>query len=237
MPFGIPGSDTTTESGPFLGRLQFDARSGFFTNVDRVQDAGGNWTNRASDPYRGPNFAADFGSFEIGYIKLASPPAFLLVPMGQPIPPQPQEMAEAKPGERARKAFSPGFRLKVMSQKTFGDADPRHFAGTSKSLMGAMEDLYSAFLAAPEARAGKIPLVTVASTKTIETTTPKGTTKNYAPVFAITGWIDRPAGFGDRTVPAPSGVAFPPQPAAPVPAPHVAAAALPPSVAADPLPF
>ena len=46
---------------------------------------------------RGPAFAADFGSFEVGYIKLASPPAFLLVPMGQAIPPQPQEMTSSLP--------------------------------------------------------------------------------------------------------------------------------------------
>jgi len=239
MAFGIPGSnDGGTGNGPFLARVQYDARSGFFTNVDRVQtDAG--WSDRPGEPYRGLTAAFDFGSMEAGFIKFASPPAFVLVPYigdGTQYPPQPQEMTEAKQGERARKAFQPGFRIKVMG-KAFASPDPRYFAHTGKGVLATMEELYRAFAAAPESRGGQIPVCQHVSTRTLETTGPRGTTKNYAPEWKIIGWADRPEAFGDRTCPAPSGVAFPPQPAAPVPAPHVAAAALPPSVAADPLPF
>lgn len=225
MAFGIPNSGGS-DSGPFLSRIQYDARSGFFTNVDRVQDAGGSWVSQSSDPYRGPVFAVDFGSFEVGYIRLGGTPSFLLVPFGQAIPQQPEEMTTpTKVGETAKRAFSPGFRVKVMSPKTFGDAEPRYFAGTSKSLMGAMEELFNAFNAAPEARTGKIPVVKHASTKTLENTSKHGTTKNFAPVFTVESWIDRPAGFGDRTVPPPGGAMT----AAPRPAPVQQAAAPPPA--------
>lgn len=219
MAFGIPNSGGGSDSGPFLSRIQYDARSGFFTNVDRVMEDGG-WENKLSEPYRNPVFAFDFGSFEVGYIKLSSPPAFMLVPYGQVIPPQPDELqTEVRPGEKPKRAFAPGFRAKVMSTKTFGDAEPRYFAGTSKSLMGAVEELFNLFMAAPESRDGRIPVVEHTATKTMETKGPKGTTKNYAPVFAIKQWIERPGGFGERTVPPPVGAA----PAAPPPAPRAPA--------------
>jgi hypothetical protein len=233
--FNIPGSNDGGSSGPFLARVQYDARSGFFTNVDRVQtDAG--WSDRPGEPYRGLTAAFDFGSMEAGYIKFASPPAFVLVPFvgdGTPYPPQPQEMTEAKPGEKPRKAFLPGFRVKLLG-KAFGSPEPRYFAHTAKGVLGTMEDLYAAFAAAPEAARGMIPVVNHASTKTIETTGPRGTTKNYAPVWSIVQWVERPAAFGERTCPAPMAGSAPAPAAPPV---HVAAAAMAPAVSADPLPF
>jgi len=221
MAFGIPGSEGSGDSGPFLDRIQYDARSGFFTNVTRKQDGGGQWVNDASEPYRGPQFAVDFGSFEVGYIKLGGTPSFLLVPFGKPIPQQPEELTAPDANGKTRRAFSPGFRVKVMSPATFGDGEPRYFSGTSKALMGSMEELFNTFMASAEARGGQIPVVKHTSTKTMETTGKHGTTKNYAPVFSVTSWIARPEGFGERTVPAPSGAAaaVAPPPAAPAPMP------------------
>lgn len=234
MAFGIPGSNEGgSDSGPFLARVQYDARSGFFTNVDRVQGSDGAWSDRAGEPYRGLACAMDFGSMEVGYIKFASPPSFLLVPFvgaATNYPAQPQEMTTPKPGEKPRKAFLPGFRLKVMG-KAFGDGEPRYFAHTAKGVMASMEELYLLYAGSPEAHAGKIPLVLAAGTKTLETSGPRGTTKNYAPTWQITGWIDRPTGFGERTVPPPSG-SVRQAPAAPAPAQQPAMAD-----AADDLPF
>lgn len=209
MAFGIPGSNegASGSNGLYLARIQYDARSGFFTRVNRVQRESG-WEDDPQEPSRGVKFAMDFGSMEAGYIKFAKPPAFVLVPyLGAATawPQQPTEMTEAKQGEKSKKAFQPGIRIKVMSQATFGDPEPRYFAHTAKGVLDTMDALYQEFIRAPEAAAGKVPLVHHVSTKTIETSGPKGTTKNYAPVWAIVGWIDRPAGFGDRTVPPPSG--------------------------------
>lgn len=237
MAFGIPGSnDGGSGNGPFLARVQYDARSGFFTNVDRVQTDSG-WSDRAGEPYRGLTAAFDFGSMEAGYIKFASPPAFVLVPyVGEATnyPPQPQEMTEAKPGEKPRKAFLPGFRLKLMG-KAFSTPDPRYFSHTGKGVLATMEELYRAFIAAPEAATGMIPVVQQSGTRTLETSGPRGTTKNYAPEWRIVQWIERPAAFGERTCPPPAAAMAAPPPPAPVHVPP--AASLPPSVAADPLPF
>ena len=204
MPFGIPGSDTSTSGGEFLGRINCDVRTGFWTITRRVQGADGLWRNETSAPIQNVTFLIDFGTLEVGYMKISNPPAFLLVPYGQPIPPQPQEMIEGRPGERPRRAFSPGFRVKVLSKATFGDQSPYYFSGNSKTLMNAVEALHQEFLVSPEAAAGKVPVVKTDGTNRVITKTPQGTNTFYAPRFVITQWVDRPAVLGERTVPPPA---------------------------------
>ena len=219
MAFGIPGSETTG-SAEFLGRIQYDARVGFWQTVKRAQNSDGGWSDVKSEPFRGLSFLVDFGSLEVGYINLTSPPSFLVVPEGQPIPPQPQEMSIANPGEKPRKAFQPGFRVKVASPKTFGDGDAYYFSATSKTVLTPMDDLYNRFKAAPESAQGKVPVVQVNAVTPISIKGPKGTNTYYAPVFEIIGWQDRLEVFGARTVPSP---------AARAPAPIAVAHAAPPA--------
>lgn len=203
--FGLPGTDTS-EGGEFLSRIQFDARVGFWKTVKRVQQGDGSWGDEATDPFGKPTLAIDFGTLEVGFIKFASPPAFVVVPYGSAVPVCPEEMGSAPDG-KPRKAFQPGFRVKVYNPKLFGDADAYYFSNTSKAVMEPMDGLHQKFLAAPEARTGKIPVVAVTGNRTIENTTSRGTTKFYSPIFEIKQWIERPACFGDRTVPAPGAAA------------------------------
>lgn len=224
MPFGIPGSEPGG-GGDFLGRINCDVRTGFWTITRRIQGADGLWTNDQSRPFENPTFLVDFASLEVGFMKITSPPVFLLVPFGQPVPPQPQEMTDARPGEKPKRAFSPGFRVKVMSRKTFGDDEPYYFSGNSKTLMTAVEALYWVFVASPEAVAGKVPVVKVAGSDKVAVKTPQGTNNFFAPKFEIAGWHERPATLGERLVP-------PPLPMADIqrPAPRPAAAPVPPPV-------
>ena len=239
MSFNIPGSGAAGGNGPFLGRIQYDTRTGFWTVVKRTQDASGMWSDQSSEPMRNPQFLLDAGTLEIGYIKFASPPAFLLVPYGQTIPQQPEEMVQDAMGKK-KKAFQPGFRVKLASQKTFGDADAYYFAQNSKTVLDVMDDLHNRFETAPEAAAGKVPLVTVTGTRVVEFKTPQGTTKFYAPVMEFASWHERLPIFGDRTVPAPAPRAAAPHAAtihapqpvpgtqgAPAPAPQAAPAPAP----------
>lgn len=248
MAFGIPGSDTGSGGGEFLGRINCDARTGFWTITRRIQDQDGMWTNSQSEPFQNPTFLVDFGSLEIGYMKITSPPSFLMVPYGHPVPPQPQEMADAmRPGEKPRRAFAPGFRLKVMSKATFGDADAYYLSGSSKTLMNAVDALHQVFLAAPEAAKGLVPVVKVDGSDRIAAKTQQGTNTFYAPRFKIASWAERPAALGDRTVPPPAAGAAPapaPKPAAnhvpppaPKAAPKAATAPAPAADDADDLPF
>lgn len=238
MAFGIPGSEPTG-GGQFLGRIQYDTRVGFWQIVKRVQDGSGNWTDDKSEQFKNPTMLFDLPSLEVGYIKFASPPAFLVVPYGQPIPPQPQEMQTDAAGKQ-RKSFLPGFRLKVMSSKTFGDADAYYFCHNAKTVMEPMDELYQLYEQAPEAAAGQAPIVAVTGTRVVEIKSPQGTNRYHAPIFQITGWVDRPAALGERTTPLPAARA-PSQPApvtvATMPAEQVAAmaaASVPQSSAAKP---
>lgn len=211
MAFGIPNSDTGSGSGKFLGRIQFDARVGFWMIVKRIQQSDGMYADEKSEPFRGSDdepvsLLMDFGSLEVGYLKISSPPSFLVVPYGQVIPLQPEEMSQAmKPGDKPRKAFQPGFRVQVCSPKTFGDKDVYYFANTSKTVMAPMDALHQLFMNAGEAMTGMIPVVVVKRCIATTIKTPQGNSTFYAPDFEIASWVNRPEVFGDRTVPAPIG--------------------------------
>ncbi len=183
-----------------MGRLQFDARVGFWCVIDREQGSDGGWSDRRSDDVRKLSFAIDFGGLEIGWLKLSSPPSFVLAPYGQTCPPQPQEM-----GDNNKRAFSFGFRVKTLSPTLFGDDKPRYFSGTSRSLLDPFHGLHQAYLHAPEAQAGQIPIVKVTGTTVTEAKTPQGTSRFHSPIFEIARWIDRSPELGEAT--ASSGVA------------------------------
>jgi hypothetical protein len=205
MAFGLAGSESSG-SGEFLGRIQFDARTGFFKHVDRTQDSSGAWVNIESDSYQNPTLLVDFGSLEIGYAKISSPPSFLFVPFGQPAPQRPVELSpEGKP------AFNPAARVKVMSQKTFGDMEARYFMIANKTGLPAIEEAWLNFASRAEAAAGQVPVMNI-TTRTVEVKTPQGMSKFKVPVFAIAQWVDRPDALGARIVPppAPAGHTAPP---------------------------
>jgi hypothetical protein len=201
MAFGIPGSESTG-GGEFLGRIQYDTRVGFWQTVKRVQGDGG-WVDDKGEQFKNPTMLFDMGTLEVGYIKFSSPPAFLVVPYGQPIPPQPQEMSTDAAG-KTRKAFLPGFRVKVASAKVFGDGAAYYFAHNAKTVMEPMDELYQIYEQAPEAAQGKVPLVAVTGTRLVEIKSPQGTNRYHAPIFAIQAWYDRLEVFGPRTVPPPA---------------------------------
>lgn len=227
MAFGIPGSES--QSGEFLGRIQYDTRVGFWQVCKRVQASDGGWIDDKSEQFKNPTMLFDLGTLEVGYIKFASPPAFLVVPYGQPIPPQPQEMMADANGKQ-RKSFLPGFRLKVASQKVFGDGAAYYFAHNAKTVMEPMDELYQLYEQAPEAAAGKVPLVAVTGTRLVEIRSPQGTNRYHAPVFVIQAWYDRLDVFGDRTVQAPGarGDMRPAAQAQPIATPPSVQAAAPP---------
>ena len=206
MAFGIPGSES--QGGAFLGRLQYDARVGFWKIVKRAQQPDGGWDDEPSEPFKNPAFLLDLGTFEVGYIKFASPPAFLVVPFGHPIPPRPAEKMTNDAGQE-RNAYLPGFRSKVYNPKMFMDQDAYYFANNSKTVMDPMDAVHTLASQAPEYRAGKIPLIRVTGTTANKIEGPRGNNTYYAPVFVIAGWHDRPECFGPRTVALP-GFSVPP---------------------------
>lgn len=225
--FGVPGTNKQS-SQEFLGRLQFDARVGFWCVVDREQQLDGGWADRRSDDVRKLAVAIDFGSLEIGWLKLSSPPSFLLAPYGQICPPQPQEM-----GDNNKRAFSFGFRVKTLSPTLFGDDKPRYFSGTSRSLLDPFNNLHQHYLCAPEAANGQIPIVKVTGTTVTEAKTLQGTSRFHSPIFEVVRWVDRSEELGEAT--AACEVAPQPVPETVAPA-KPAASAMPPKHVQPPAP-
>ena len=184
-------------SGGFIPPIKYNAISGRLTLEDREQAISGEWEKKITDiTMSQPTFAVDFGNLNVGWVLFIQgiAPQYALVPYGQPMPERP-----ASPGnDVAGKAlnYRNGFRVPVGGGAIGG---VREFAGNSAALINGMNDLHSAYEAAPEAAMGKIPVVKMIRTDAINS----GKSTNYQPVFQIVAWADRPDVLGPRTVPAP----------------------------------
>ena len=124
-------------------------------------------------------------------------------------------------GAKPSDAHKRGFQINLFSDKNL--LGVREFASTAGSVIEAMNGLYDAWLAAPEAAQGKLPVVRCAGV--LPVTGKHGV--NYAPVLEIVAWVDRPAQLGEVTAKAPVAPVIAELPAgpavhAPPPAPVLA---------------
>lgn len=182
--------------------LAFNAKAGRLFFIDREQQPDGEWTTVKDDiTMRQPTFAVDFGRLETGWIYFSQVgPQFSMAFYGQPMPAQPDSPGNNAVGKALR--FKAGFRVPVISQAIGG---LRELRGNAGALINGMNELHTKYEAAPEARAGKIPLVRMADVTEVRS----GQSSNFQPVFTIDGWVDRPAALGPRTVPPPGVPAAP----------------------------
>lgn len=199
------GLNTGTNGGDFLPIATWDARAGRLFKVQRAQQSDGSWVSDKIDiTSQQPTFLVDFPTLETGWAAfLPTGPSFAMAPLGKPMPEKPT--AEHKQSFRVR-LFSPKF-LDGL----------REFSSSSKAVIGALDALHTAYEAAPEAAAGKLPVVKLTGSAPITTRGPQGTSTNYAPTWEIVSWADRPADWPAVTVPTPRAGArsAPPAPAAP----------------------
>lgn len=227
---------SSTSGGDRLPVLKYDGRAGRIHLMDRIQD-GGQWVTHTRDvTMQAPQFAVDFGSVEVGWMLFPAgmAPMMVLAPFGQPEPQQPPAVGTKKmaDGREVPNNFQRGFRLKVAGKAL---ADPnggvvREFTANARVVLEGVNELHTAFCAAAEAHAGKIPVVRLKEVAPVKA----GQSTNYKPIFEIVAWADRDdALFGARTVAppkpgqvqaaAPAPVAAPP---APMPPPVPVSAAL-----------
>jgi hypothetical protein len=172
-------------SGDFQPRIEFNAKSGRMCRVDRTAD--GTDTIKVDVTMQQPAYAWDIGSIEIGWanFQAATVPSMVMVPYGQSMP------------ERPNREHKAGFKSKLWDGR---EATARQFCATAGVTVIAIEALWDQLAAAPEAAAGKVPVLRLVDVSPI--TTGRGT--NYAPVFTVLQWIARDETvFGPRTVAAP----------------------------------
>lgn len=200
------GFNYESSGGDIMPIVKFDARAGRFFRIDRADG-----TNTPVDITSSFKAVMDFENIEVGFINFpaGSAPEFKVAPIGQPMP--------ENPGGK----FRQGIRMMLKLSKDCG-GDVREIASTAKAVLGAFDTTHTEYMAGAKANPGKLPVVALSTTVPIVTQgrDEKGNavkTTNYAPVFKVTGWVDRPA---DLVFTPKNGVsAAPVAPAAPASAP------------------
>jgi hypothetical protein len=217
-------------SGDFVPILAYKANQGRLYTRDRTQDLNGQWNAVETEVTKQqPAYAVDFGRLETGWCHFVAgaAPIWNMVPYGQPLPPKPASPGKDDAGKDLN--FRQGFRVPVAGNAIGG---VRELAGNSAALINGMNELHSAYEAAPEAAMGQIPIVKMTDTLPIKT----GQSTNFQPVFTIVGWADRPEVLGPRTVPPPRA-STPISQMQPAQVAEMAAASVPQAKAPDEMPF
>lgn len=163
--------------------------------VDKRADGGSD----AIEIPQGTKFAVDLQTFEAGFVNFGPQgPVRMMVPYaeGVAMPAQPQD----KDGE-GKLLFRPGFWCKIAGNAIDG---VREWCSNAGVLLTAMDEFWQTASRAPEAAAGKIPIVAITGTIPIKSGTGARSSTNYQAVIQIQAWTDRPDVLGPRTVPLPA---------------------------------
>lgn len=195
MGLGLARSD----GADFKPIVKYDARAGRIFRIDR------NGTESVTVEIT-TGFAAifDLANIQVGWVLFSEggAPDWSMVPIGSTLPPRPS------------KDHKQGFRVDVKLAKSVG-GDVRDFASAAGCVIGVMDALYDAYKSAPEAAQGKLPVVALTGTIVAKS----GQATNYAPVFAIRQWADRPTDLGATTNGYATGATQPQQATTTVPLP------------------
>lgn len=197
------GLSTESGGGDFTPVVKFDARAGRMFRVDREQDGGGNWNTNNVEITNGFTAVMDLENIEVGWLLFAAgvAPQLTLVKLGQPLPPRPSDQHKQ------------GFRMLMKLGKSSG-GDVREIAATSKAVLGSVDELHTAYEAQKSANPGKLPVVALTGSKAIVSTGKGQSSTNYAPIFEIQKWVDRPAELGGAGGATQEEAAPPPPPTA-----------------------
>lgn len=182
-----------SNGGEIQPYINYDAKAGRMFRVDRSQGGDGMWNTDKVEITNTVQMVMDLANIRVGWINYTTQgPVRKLVVLGQePIPPRPDDKnAEGKP------AFKQGFEINLLLDKASGGGVPRVFGSAAGCVIEAMDALHDAYSSAPESKAGKLPIVKIASVQPVKA----GQSTNYKPIFSIVNWIDRPAPLNGSNV-------------------------------------
>jgi hypothetical protein len=232
------GINTETSGGlDLVPIIKYDARAGRVSRIDRSNTDGSGWTTEQVDITNSFKAVFDLENVETGWMNFntGGAPDFRLVPLGQ------------DKGQRPSDAHREGFRVMLKLHASCG-GDVRELSSQAKAVIGSFDQLHDAYLEGVKKNPGKLPVVSMPSSKPIQTQGPNNTkTTNYAPVFEIVSWVARPADLvfkpkSAATAPKPTGngtthasntASVPPATGATIAAPPPAAKAPQPAMAED----
>ena len=184
MPLGF----TYSSAGDFLPIAVYNAQAGRMYRVDREQ-INGKWEKNKVDVTTDLKAIFDMANIEIGWINFSNGvPDFVIAPATA-------TRFHDKPSADHRQ----GFRVRLFSPKVLGGA--REFSHTARVVTQTMDDLFDAYLAAPENKqGGLLPIVRISRVDPVDI--PVGNNKtitSYRPTFQITAWAKRPNELPDMT--------------------------------------
>ena len=179
--FGFSTEPST--GGDFLPIVKYDARSGRFFRIDRIDVGNGNFESNPVDITN--NFTAmfDFDNIEVGWIDFppGSAPSTSLIKLGSGALP-------VKPSAKHKN----GVRVMIKLHPSMGGDKPiREVMGTSKAMLSGLEAAYDLYQKGKAANAGKLPVLGLKDTVAIKTGTGQKTSTNYRPNFELKGWAAR----------------------------------------------
>ena len=196
MAFGL----NLNAGGDFLPILKFDARAGRLSRMDRDDNTGEQEPIDITDDFEA---AIDFEHGETGWIwfQAGQAPDFVMVPIGEPLPPQPS------------KNHKQGVRLRfLLSSKAAGGKERlRELATTAKTALDGLSSASRAWEAGREANPGKVVVARLAGVRPVLSGGGGQKSTNYEPIFEIVKWVKTPAEFAEPPTRAASPTA--PQPA------------------------
>jgi hypothetical protein len=192
----------TADAGSIIPVVKYDARAGKILRIDRVDGSSEpiDITYDMMDAAKGGAIFDFEQNLEVGTIsfRAGQAPDFCVVPYGQTKPAAPS--TDHKPGLRI---------IIKLSKKCGGDI--REMASTAKAFLGGMDILHDEYLKGVKANRGKLPVVYLKGTTIIVSQGGGQKSSNYAPVWAIARWVDRP----EDLVPMPKSISSPASSASP----------------------
>lgn len=209
MALGLSSGGGNGEIRPYI---KYDARAGRMFRVEREQNGDGSYSSIDHDITNGCSFVADIANIKVGWVHYsAQGPVKRFVTLGkEPIPARPDDK-----GPDGKPVFKQGFEITILLAKGCGGGPAREFGSSAGCVIEAIDQVHDAYLAAPEAKAGKLPIIAMIGAKAVRS----GQSSNYQPDFQISGWVDRPAALTEgaaQPAQAAAVAAQPPAPAAPV---------------------
>ena len=171
--------------------VKYDAKAGRMFRIDRVQGSDGQYQTEQHEITNVAQFVADLANIRVGWINYtAQGPIRKLVVLGkEPIPARPDDK-----NSEGKLAFKQGFEIDLLLNKDSGGGPARILGSAAGCVIDAMDELHDAYSAAPESKAGKLPVVKIASVSPVKS----GQSTNYKPIFSIVSWVDRPAALQEQ---------------------------------------
>jgi hypothetical protein len=179
MALGLNLDDNSGSFTKIVPAAKWDAKYGKLLVVDKSPSPDtGKWEAEDIEVAAGAKIVIDMENILIGFINF-----------------KPYSAVWAKVGEKKPAPPSADHKPAVRIPMFFKEHGVREMTPTSKTVQRAFDSLHDEYLAQAQAHPGKLPVVTVKGSKVIKMKTKEGEAKFKAPDWAITGWVDRPAGF------------------------------------------